>query len=349
MQKPQKISQRIVQQQSKKLFLEIAALIQQSRTNVERNVNAELTFLNWNIGKHMQETLANTASHYGLAIVATLSQQLMIQFGKGYTKSALSRMLQFYINFPKLKIVATLSQLLSWSHFIELANVKNDLARTYYTELCKIEHWKVRELRDKINSMLFERTALSKKPEKLIRQELKELSKNKKITENIVFRDHYFLDFLDLKDVYSEKDLEGAILVELQKFIVEIGSDFAFLARQKRMIIDGEDYSLDLLFYHRGLNRLVAIELKLGKFKPAYKSQMELYMRWLEKYEMRQHEELPIGLILCTDNGKEVMELLMLDNNRIKIANYLTQLPEAKIIKQKLTKAIHNAKTKLNM
>jgi predicted nuclease of restriction endonuclease-like (RecB) superfamily len=346
---PQKISQRIVLQHSKKLFTEIAELINQSRTNVERNVNAELTFLNWNIGKHLHQTIASSGSHYGSSIVATLSQQLMNTFGRGYTKSALSRMLQFYTNFPKQKIVATLSQLLSWSHFIELANVKNELARTYYTELCRIEHWKVRDLRDKINAMLFERTVLSKKPEKLIRQELKELASNKKVTENIVFRDHYFFDFLGLKDVYSEKDLEGAILIELQKFISEIGSDFAFLARQKRMIIDGEDFSLDLLFYHRGLNRLVAIELKLGKFKPAHKSQMELYLRWLEKYEMRTHEELPIGLILCTENGKEVMELLMLDNNRIKIANYLTQLPEAKIIKQKLQKAISNAKTKLNM
>ncbi|MEQ1553895.1 MAG: YhcG family protein [Ferruginibacter sp.] len=191
------------------------------------------------------------------------------------------------VAFYKIKIVATLSQLLSWSHFIELANVKDNLTSTYYTELCKIEHWTVRELRDRINSMLYERTALSKSPEKLIKQELKQLQTQKVFTENIVFRDNYLLDFLDLKDVYREKDLETAIIVELQKFIIEIGTDFAFLSRQKRMIIDGEDYTLDLLFYHRGLNRLVAIELKLGKFKQSYKSQMELYLSWLEKYEMR--------------------------------------------------------------
>jgi predicted nuclease of restriction endonuclease-like (RecB) superfamily len=237
--------------------------------------------------------------------------------------------------------------LLSFSHFIELTNVKEELARNYYTELCKIEHWSVRDLRDRINSMLYERTALSKKPEKLIKQELKELAKTKTFTPNIVFRDEYLLDFLDLKDVYSEKDLEGAILVELQKFIIEIGSDFAFMARQKRMIIDNEDYYLDLLFYHRGLNRLVAIELKLGKFKPAYKAQMELYLRWLERYEMRQHEELPIGLILCADGNKDMMELLMIDEKRIRVANYNTELPEAKIIKQKLQKAIRNAKAKM--
>jgi predicted nuclease of restriction endonuclease-like (RecB) superfamily len=342
-----KTSKKVIQQQSKKLFVEIAALINTSKENVLHNVNKELTLLNWHIGKQLYENFANIDEHYGLEIVATVSQLLMQHYGKGYTKSALSRIQQFYKLFPKIKIVATLSQLLSWSHFIELTNVKDNLARSYYTELCKIEHWNVRELRDRINSMLYERTALSKKPEKLIRQELKQLQTQKTFTENIVFRDEYLLDFLDLKDVYCEKDLETAILIELQKFIIEIGTDFAFLSRQKRMIIDGEDFSLDLLFYHRGLNRLVAIELKLGKFKHAYKSQMELYLRWLEKYEMRQHEELPIGLILCADNKTEIMELLMIDEKRIRVANYATEMPEAKIIKQKLQKAISNAKAKV--
>jgi predicted nuclease of restriction endonuclease-like (RecB) superfamily len=340
-------SKKIIQQQSKKLFTQIAALITTSKENLSRSVNQELTMLNWQIGKHIDETLASTDEIYGLEIVATLSPLLINQFGKGYTTSSLHRVRRFYKAFSKIKIVATLSPLLSWSHFIELTNVKNDTARSYYTELCKIEHWNVRELRDRINSMLYERTALSKKPEKLIRQELQQLQTQKKFTENIVFRDNYLLDFLDLKDVYSEKDLETAIIVELQKFIIEIGNDFAFLSRQKRMIIDGEDYTLDLLFYHRGLNRLVAIELKLGKFKHSYKSQMELYLRWLEKYEMRQHEELPVGLILCADNKKEIMELLMIDEKRIRIANYATEMPEAKIIKQKLHKAISNAKARI--
>ncbi len=341
--------QKIVAQQSKLLYNDLVQLIETSKNNILRNVNKELTILNWNIGKQLTETLNNIENTYGLEIVATVSQLLQNKYGKGYTKSSLSRIQQFYKFFPKIKNVATLSQLLSWSHFIELVNVKNDLARSYYTELCKIEHWNVRELRDRINSMLYERTAISKNPENLIKQELKLLRQQKKFTENIVFRDDYLLDFLDLKDVYSEKDLESAILVELQKFIIEIGNDFAFLSRQKRMVIDGEDYSLDLLFYHRGLNRLIAIELKLGKFKPNYKAQMELYLRWLEKYEMRPHEELPIGLILCSDNSKEVVELLMIDEKRIKVANYNIELPEAKIIKRKLQKAISNAKAKLNI
>ena len=342
-----KISQKIIQQQSKKLFVQIAALINTSKENLNRSFNKEVTMLNWQIGKHIDETLASIEETYGLEIVATLSPLLINAFGKGYTTSSLHRIRRFYKAFSKIKIVATLSPLLSWSHFVELTNVKNDLARNYYTEICKVEHWNVRELRDRINSMLFERTVLSKKPEKLIKQEIKQLQTQKKFTENIVFRDNYLLDFLDLKDVYSEKDLETAIIVELQKFIIEIGNDFAFLSRQKRMIIDGEDFTLDLLFYHRGLNRLVAIELKLGKFKHSYKSQMELYLRWLEKYEMRVHEELPIGLILCADNKTEIMELLMIDEKRIRVANYATEMPEAKIIQQKLKKAISNAKAKI--
>ncbi len=342
-----KSTQKNLLQTTKQLFTQITFLIEESKAKILHSVNSELTLLNWQIGRHIDETLASTDDSYGLEIVATLSPLLMERFGRGYTTSSLHRLRRFYIAFPKMKIVATLSPLLSWSHFIELTNVKDNLARSYYTELCRLEHWSVRSLRERINSMLYERTALSKKPQQLIKQELKELQSKKKFTESIVFRDDYLLDFLDLKDVYSEKDLEGAILVELQKFIIEIGTDFAFLARQKRMIIDGDDYSLDLLFYHRGLNRLVAIELKLGKFKHSYKSQMELYLRWLEKYEMRQHEEVPIGLILCADGNKEVMELLMIEEHRIRIANYLTELPEAKIIKNKLQRAIKNAKSKI--
>jgi predicted nuclease of restriction endonuclease-like (RecB) superfamily len=304
--------------------------------------------LNWQIGKHIHQTLANADETYGLEIVATLSPLLMNEFGKGYTISSLHRIHRFYNSFSNQKIVATLSPQLSWSHFIELTNVKEPLSRMYYTELCKIENWNVRELRDKINSMLFERTALSKKPEKLIKQELQLLKKEKKFTEDIVFRDKYLLDFLDLKDVYSERDLEAAILAELQSFISEIGSDFAFLSRQKRIQIDSEDYYIDLLFYHRGLNRLVVIELKLGKFKPQYKSQMELYLKWLEKYEMRKTENPPIGLLLCTENGNDkIIELMLEGNNRIKIAHYLTKLPELKAIEIKLAKAVKAAHKRL--
>ncbi len=188
--------------------------------------------------------------------------------------------------------------------------------------------------------MLFERTAISKKPDELIKQELKELSEKDKLSPDLVFRDPYILDFLGLKDTYSEKSLEDAILRELEKFILELGQGFTFIERQKRMIIDNEDFNLDLLFFHRKLKRLIAIDLKLGKFKASYKGQMELYLRYLEKYEMQPGEKSPLGLILCAEGNKEQIELLQLYKSGIKVAEYLTELPDKKLLKQKLHKAI---------
>jgi predicted nuclease of restriction endonuclease-like (RecB) superfamily len=194
--------------------------------------------------------------------------------------------------------------------------------------------------------MLFERTALSKKPEKLIKQELKKLQPGVVANPELVFRDPYLLDFLGLKETYSERDLEDAILAQPQQFSIELGSDFAFLARQKRIIIDGIDYKIDLLFYHRGLKCLVAIDLKLEKFRAADKGQMELYLRWLEKHEQRGGENAPIGLILCSDKSDEHVELLLLKEDRIKVAKYYTQLPSIEILKDKLHRAILIARQK---
>lgn len=194
--------------------------------------------------------------------------------------------------------------------------------------------------------MLYERTAISKKPEQTIEKELETLKSQNTVSPDLVFRDPYFLDFLGLKDTYSEKDLETAILVELQSFIIELGSDFAFLARQKRITIDNEDYYIDLLFYHRRLKCLVAIDLKLGKFEAAFKGQMELYLRWLEKYETIEGENQPIGLILCASKSKEHIELLQLEKTNVKVAEYLTQLPDFKLLEQKLQRAIEIARNR---
>jgi len=150
----------------------------------------------------------------------------------------------------------------------------------------------------------------------------------KKISPDLIFRDPYFLDFLGLHDTYSEKDLESMILTHLQYFITEMGSDFAFLARQKRIIIDNEDHYIDLLFYHRALKSLVAIDLKIGKFKAGYKSQMELYLKWLENNEQKDGENQPIGLILCSEKSPEQIKYLMLENNpNIKVQNTLPNYP----------------------
>lgn len=195
--------------------------------------------------------------------------------------------------------------------------------------------------------MLYERTAISKKPEQTIINDLDLLKKEQKLNPDLVFRDPYFLDFLGLNDTYSEKDLEASIVAELQRFIIEMGSDFAFLARQKRISIDNRDYYIDLLFYHRRLKCLVAIDLKLGEFEASYKGQMELYLRYLEKYEQVEGENTPIGLILCTGKNEEHVELMQLDKSNIRVADYLTALPSQKILQEKLHKAIEIAHQKL--
>lgn len=325
---------------TKTLLRNIKSQIDTARKQLAVSVNQRLTLLYWKIGQTIDSYILNKSrAAYGNEIIATVSRELSSQYGNGYSVSALWRMVQFSKQFTNEKILATLSRELSWSHFIELIAIENATQRTFYVKFCIAEKWSVRLLRDRIDSMLFERTVLSKKPAKVALRERKHRKDDVVTRPDLVFRDPYFLDFLDLKDTYSEKDLENAILVQLQRFITELGSDFAFLARQKRITIDRQDYKIDLLFYHRGLKCLVAIDLKLGKFRASDKGQMELYLRWLEKYEMREGEIAPIGLILCSDKSDEHVELLLSKENRIKVAQYYTKLPSMNILKQKLHKA----------
>jgi predicted nuclease of restriction endonuclease-like (RecB) superfamily len=232
---------------------------------------------------------------------------------------------------------------LSWTHIKSIIYLKGDLKREFYATLCQKEHWSTRTLENRINTMLYERTALSKLPEKTIEMQLKELKEKDKMTPELVFRDPYVLDFLELSDTYSEKDLERAILNALEKFILELGKDFYFVARQKRITLDNIDYYMDLVFYHRKLRCFVVIDLKLDKFRAEYKGQMELYLRYLEKYEMEKGENPPVGIILCTEKGKEQIELLFLPKDRIKVSEYLTKLPPKELFAEKLHKAILTA------
>jgi predicted nuclease of restriction endonuclease-like (RecB) superfamily len=225
--------------------------------------------------------------------------------------------------------------------------IDEPLKRDFYTEMAKAERWDVRALRDRINSLMFERTAISKRPEEVITNDLAMLRNEGKLTPDMVFRDPYFLDYLGLHDAYSEKDLESAILVELQRFITELGGDFAFLSRQKRITIDNRDYYIDLLFLHRRLRCLIAIELKLGEFEAAFKGQMELYLHWLAKYETVEGENPPIGLILCSGKNSEHIELIGLDNSNIRVAEYLTKLPDMKLLEAKLKQSIEIANARV--
>lgn len=331
------------------LFGEIRHLIEESRKRVAVEINSTITMLYWQIGKQInKELLKDKRAEYGKQIVNSLSAQLTLEYGSGWSEKHLRHCLRFAETFPDETIVSTLWRQLSWSHLKELIYLDDTLKREFYIEMCKLEKWSVRTFRERVNSMLYERTAISRKPEETIKHDIQQLNEKNQLTPELVFRDPYLLDFLGLKDTYSEKDLESAILVELQRFIIEFGSDFAFLARQKRITIDNEDYYIDLLFYHRRLKCLVAIDLKLGKFEAAFKGQMELYLRWLEKYEMTKEENLPIGLILCASKNEEHIELLQMEKSNIKVAEYLTKLPDMKLLETKLHQAIEKARIQLS-
>ncbi|MBS0272645.1 MAG: DUF1016 family protein [Proteobacteria bacterium] len=332
------------------LIKDLRKIIEKAQQAIASTVNAGLTLLYWHVGNRIRmEILQEERAGYGKEIVVTLSRQLVIDYGNGFTDKNLRRMIQFSEVFPDEQIVVSLIRQLSWSHFVALIPLKKDLQRDFYAEMCRIEHWNVRTLRSKIDSMLYERTALSKKPELLARAELDKLRHEDQFTPDLVFRDPYVLEFLNLNDHYLEKDFEDAIMRELEQFLLELGGGFSFLARQKRITIDEEDFHIDLLFFHRDLKRIVAIELKLGDFKAEYKGQMELYLRWLDKYERRQGEGSPIGLILCAGKKSERIELLELGRSGIHVAEYLTELPSKKVLQEKLHKAIEHARKKFEI
>ena len=255
-------------------------------------------------------------------------------------------MMQFAQVLPNEQIVASVMRQLSWTHILQVLPLKDDLQREFYLTFAASERWSVRQLRKEIDGMLFERTAISGKPDEFIKKELSTLRDDNVMSPDLVFKSPYFLEFTGLKGMYSEKNLEDSLIAHLEQFIIELGNGFSFVARQKRMIIDGQDFYLDLLFYHRRLHRLIAIDLKLGRFKAQYKGQMELYLRWLEKNEMEPGEETPLGLLLCTEGNDEQIELLQLDNAGIKVAQYLTELPPRHVLMQQIHKSIEAAKAR---
>ncbi len=331
------------------LMNDLRQIIDQARGHVATTANYAMTMMYWHIGERInREVLGNQRAEYGKQIVSTVSTQLQSYYGtKGFEKSSITRMMKFAKLFPDKQIVAPLAQQLSWSHFMIIMPLKDDLQREFYLSMASSERWSKRTLKNKIDSMLFERTAIASKPEELIKKELASLRDDDVMSPNLVFKSPYFLEFTGLKGMYSEKSLEDCLVANLEQFIIELGIGFSFVARQKRIIIDGEDYYLDLLFYHRRLHRLVAIDLKRGHFKAEYKGQMELYLRWLEKYEMEPGEETPIGLLLCTEGGDEQIELLQLDKSGIKVAQYMTELPSREVLKNHVQKSLRSAKARL--
>jgi len=319
------------------LVTDLRQIILSAREQVAHAVDSGLILLYWSIGQRIRkDILKDKRAEYGEKIFYALGRKLTAEFGRGYGQRNLARMVQFAEVFPDPKILTSLMTKLGWTHFLHIIRLD--------AEMCRIEKWNTRTLHQKIQSMLYERTALSKKPDKLIATELKKLREEDKLTPDLVFRDPYVLDFLGLKDTYAEKDLEAAILREIEAFILELGVGFAFVARQKRMQIDGRDYYLDLLFYHRKLKRLVAIDLKIGDFEAADKGQMELYLNWLKRHESEPDEATPMGIILCAGKSAEHVELLEVEKSGIHVASYWTKTLPKDLLRKKLHQAVATAR-----
>ncbi len=319
------------------LFNELSSLIEQSKQKIAVTANSTLTLLFWHVGKRInEEVLHNERAEYGKRIIETVSVELENKYGKNFNEKNIRRMMKFSQDFADYNILPALSAKLSWSHFLELLPLKSVEAKLYYAQKVIEETWGIRELRNQIIRKSFERNEIANT----------QLSVSKPELLN-TFKDPYILDFLNLKNTYLEQDLERAILQELECFILELGKGFAFMERQKRMIIDGDDFFLDLLFYNRKLKRLVAIELKLGKFEAAHKGQMELYLKWLNKYEKTEGENEPIGLILCAESNKEQVELLEMNKDGIMVAEYWTEMPSKRELEQKLHQLLNEAKERI--
>ena len=335
--------------ESEALLHDIRQLIEDSRSRLAVTVNSALTLLYWNIGRRIHtEVLKGERAEYGEQIVATLAKQLETGYGRGFSSKNLRHMLRFDEVFPSEEIVYALSRQLSWTHLRSLIYIDNSLKREFYIEMCRAERWSTRTLQGRLDSILFERTALSRQPDEVLTAELAALRETGEIMPNLLLKDPYVLDFLGLQDRYLEKDLEDAILRELENFLLELGAGFTFVARQKRLQIDNDDFYIDLLFYNRRLKRLVAIDLKMGDFKAADKGQMELYLRWLAKHEQEPGEASPLGIILCSGKKQEQIELLELDQSGIHVAEYLTELPPKAVLQQKLHEAIANSRQRLD-
>jgi len=315
----------------------VSGIIETRKARAGAYANSEVTLMYWEVGQYVNSiVLDGSRAAYGKQIVSTLSKQLTSRFGQTFDIQNLRRMMRFAERFNDFEIVSTLSKQLSWSHFAEILTQKTYEARLYYANDSAQRNLSIRDLRSQISRKAYERREIANT----------RIDGSSALPFN-AFKDPYLLDVLGLKDNYDEADLEKAILSELETFILEFGSGLSFTARQKRMTIDGDDFYLDLLFYSRDLCRLVAVELKIGKFKPAFKAQMELYLKWLDRYERRKNENAPIGIILCTTASREQVEMLELNKSGIAVAEYWTAMPPKAEFERKIREILAEARERL--
>jgi len=328
-------------QESLLLINEISHLIEKAKSHVAREYNVTHLILNWMIGKRINdEILKSRRAEYGEQIIIEISKTLTLRYGGGYSRPNLFRMVRFAKLFPKKEIISTMSRQLSWSHFVLIGAIEDGIKRDFYIQMCKVQKWSVRDLQKQIKGMLYERTAISKKPDKIIQESIKKLEDTDEMSTNLIFKDPYFIDFIGSKEYSNEEELEGLILDNITKFLQELGNEFCFVARQKRMSIKNKDRYLDLLFYNRRLRCLVALDLKIGDFEPAHKGQMEWYLSWLDKHEKLEYENKPIGIVLCAGKDHEDIEYMKMEESGIHVAEYITELPTKGELERKLHMAI---------
>jgi predicted nuclease of restriction endonuclease-like (RecB) superfamily len=320
------------------IFERVASIIETRKSRAGAFANREVTLMYWEVGQYIGSImLGGERAEYGKRIVAALAQQLTKHYGNSFERTKITRMIKFAKLFPDFEIVAPLAQQLCWSHFQELLPVKSDEARIYYAQDAVNRRLGTKELRRQISRKTYERREIANTG----------LTEQSAVPFN-VFKDPYLLDILGLKENFLEADLEKAVLIELEKFILEFGHGFTFVERQKRIVMDGDDFTCDLLFFHRILRRLVVVELKIGKFVPQYKAQMEFYLKWLNRYERQEDENEPIGLILCTKASRSQIELLELDKSGIAVAEYWTNLPPKAVLEEKIQSILSEAQERLN-
>jgi predicted nuclease of restriction endonuclease-like (RecB) superfamily len=324
-------------------------MILEARSAVARVTNVTLTSAYWLIGERIRaDILKAERAEYGRQIVERLAERLSSEFGSGFNRTNLFNMVRFAETFPDRQIVHSLSGQLTWTHFRNLIYLEKPLQREFYAAMCSDQRWSVRELQRQIQGMLYERVALSKKPDAVVDHSIKTLRETGEMTPDMVFLDYVNLSALGIRDdLSSERDLENAMLREIEIVLRELGTHFAFIKRQYRFRLDNDTFSIDLLFYNRRLRALVAVDLKLGKFEPAHFGQMELYLRWLEKHEMLPGENRPYGLVLCAEASHERVELLRLGEHGIHVAEYVTELPPEELLKAQLHKAIERARERV--
>lgn len=305
------------------LVEDLRGIIAQGRGRAATAVNAEVVRTYWRIGERIvrEEQGGADRAAYGERVLEQVGRLLSAEHGRGFAARSLRNMRQFYFSYPIWSAVRTE---LTWTHFRSLMRLPDE-QRAFYERVAAGGRWSSRELDKQINSMLYERAALSRKPDDLLAGLP---TGDTALAERDAFKDPYVLDFLGLEDTFSEKDLEAALIRNIERFLVELGTGFYFGGRQRRIVIDDEDYYVDLVFWHRDLKCQVFIDLKIGALSHADISQMQLYLVWARNHDRREGENDPIGLILCGSKKDQVVKLLLADetrtaDDRLKVAQYL--------------------------